>query len=234
MTRKQYQGQPATTPRRTRAARRLQHRLSRYVRVHGEPTGVRLIAGVDCAFPGGGARLRAAAVLMAWPDLSLIAEAVTERPTDFPYVPGLLSFRELAGIRQALDRLPRQPDLVLCDGQGIAHPRRLGIAAHLGVVTSLRTIGVAKSRLTGDHTEPGATKGAEAALTDGAERLGTVVRSRTNVRPLFVSPGHRIGQAAATSWVLACCRRYRLPEPIRAADRLAGLAPPRNRAALMR
>lgn len=183
-----------------------------------------VIAGVDCAFPGRGERLRAAAVLMDWPGLSVIEEAVAEEPVRFPYIPGLLSFRELPGVVTALGRLARTPDLVLCDGQGVAHPRRLGIAAHLGAVTGWRTIGVGKSRLTGSHDPPGWTKGEQAALMDGGERIGTVLRSRTNVRALFVSPGHRVGHDPAARWVLACCGRYRLPEPIRAADRLAGQA----------
>lgn len=207
--------------RRTQAARRLQRCLGRRVRVSGEPAEVTLIAGVDCAFPDRGATVRAAAVLMDWPGLVTLEEAVVERPTPFPYIPGLLSFRELAAVREALDGLSRRPDLVLCDGQGIAHPRRLGIAAHLGAVTGLTSIGVAKSRLTGGYAEPGEDKGARAALMEGEERIGTVLRSRARVRPLFVSPGHGIGHDPAAAWTLACCTRYRLPEPVRAADRLA-------------
>lgn len=206
------------------AARRLQRCLSRRIERSGSPDTVALVAGVDCAFPDRGRRLRAAAVLMDWPRLSTVAEAVAEEPVRFPYIPGLLSFRELPGVRQALARLPSTPDLVLCDGQGIAHPRRLGIAAHLGAVTGWCTIGVGKSRLTGTHETPGPDKGDRSPLLDAEERIGTVLRTRTRVRPLFVSPGHRIGHEAAAAWVLACCGRYRLPEPIRAADRLAGTA----------
>lgn len=208
--------------RRTQAARRLQCCLSRRIRIRGEPAEVALVAGVDCAFPDRGATVRAAAVLMDWPDLATVEEAVVERPTPFPYIPGLLSFRELAAVREALDGLSRRPDLVLCDGQGIAHPRRLGIAAHLGAVTGLTSVGVAKSRLTGDYVEPGEGTGAMTALMEGEERIGTVLRSRTRVRPLFVSPGHGISHEAAAAWTLACCSRYRLPEPVRAADHLAG------------
>lgn len=159
---------------------------------------------------------------MDWPGLSVVAAATADEPTRFPYIPGLLSFRELPVIRAALAQLPQQPDLVLCDGQGVAHPRRLGIATHLGLVTGLITVGVGKSRLVGTHTEPGPTKGASTALMDGDEQVGTVLRSRDRVRPLFVSPGNGIDHLSAASWVLACCTRYRLPEPVRAADHRAG------------
>ncbi len=183
---------------------------------------IQTVAGVDAAFPQGGRITRAAAVLMSYPELELIDQAAAELPTRLPYIPGLLSFRELPAIEQALARLAHSPDLVLCDGQGIAHPRRFGIACHLGVATGLATVGVGKSRLCGQFDEPGRERGASSLLRDGEEIIGEVVRTRRNVRPLFVSIGHRVDLAYAVQIVLRCAPRYRLPEPVRQADRLAG------------
>lgn len=182
----------------------------------------RWVAGVDVAFPERGRTAQAAAVLFRLPELDPVEQALARRPVTLPYIPGLLSFRELPAVIAALQNLSRCPNLVLCDGQGIAHPRRLGIASHLGVITGLPTIGVGKSRLLGHHDEPGPQKGDRAALMDGDERIGTVLRTRTGVRPLYISPGHRVNFDEACHWVLACTDRYRLPEPIRMADRLAG------------
>lgn len=179
------------------------------------------IAGVDVGFVEHGRLARGAVVLYRLPELAPTEEHVVTQPVTFPYVPGLLSFRELPVILEALQRLSRQPDLILCDGQGIAHPRRLGIAAHLGVVTTLPTIGVGKSRLIGEHREPGIHKGDWAPLTYKGERIGSVLRTRDHVRPLFVSPGHQTSHENAIDWVLRTTTRYRLPEPIRSADRLA-------------
>jgi len=159
---------------------------------------------------------------MTWPELTVMDEAIAEQPTPFPYISGLLSFRELAAVRAALAGLRNTPDLILCDGQGIAHPRRLGIAAHLGITTGIPTVGVAKSRLVGEYEEPAGERGSTRALMDGAERIGTVIRTRDRVKPLFVSPGHGIDHGGSVTWTLACCTRYRLPEPVRAADHKAG------------
>jgi deoxyribonuclease V len=181
-----------------------------------------LVAGVDAAFPENGGLTRAAAVLMRIPEFEVLDEAVVEQPTEIPYIPGLLSFRELPAIVRALRQLDRRPELVLCDGQGRAHPRRFGIACHLGVETGLATVGVGKSRLCGRHDAPGEAKGQVSDLVDGDEVIGRVLRSRRGVRPIYVSVGHRVGLDEAVSLVLACTPRYRLPEPIRLADRLAG------------
>ncbi len=181
-----------------------------------------LVAGVDAAFPDEGRTTRAAAVLMRFPQLETIDEVVHEQATELPYIPGLLSFRELPAVLGALERLAVPPELVLCDGQGRAHPRRFGIACHLGVTTGLATIGVGKSRLCGQHDEPGPEKGAAVDLVDGDEVIGRVVRTRSRVRPLYLSVGHRVSLATAVDLVLACTPRYRLPEPVRRADRLAG------------
>lgn len=180
-----------------------------------------LVAGVDAGFPDGGRTTRAAAVLMRYPELELIDEVVFEQPTELPYIPGLLSFRELPAVLGALERLSTPPDLVLCDGQGRAHPRRFGIACHLGVTTGLATIGVGKSRLCGKHGEPGLQKGSVVDLLDNGEVIGQVLRSRERVRPLYISIGHRVSLATAVELVLTCTPRYRLPEPVRFADRLA-------------
>jgi len=201
----------------------LQVELAAQVSVGDDFGAIRTIAGIDAGFEDGGRITRAAVVLMTWPGLEAIEQAVARRPTTFPYIPGLLSFRELPAVLDAFGRLEQTPDLLLCDGQGIAHPRRFGIACHLGVLLDLPAIGVGKSRLTGTYVEPGPLKGDRVPLLDGGERIGIVLRSRTHVRPLFVSPGHRVSVDSAADWVLHCCTRYRLPEPVRAADRLASM-----------
>jgi len=199
----------------------IQQRLRSRVRLGSGPRGVRVLAGVDAGFEDQGRTVRAALALMRYPDLTILNTHLARRPTPFPYVPGLLSFRELPAVLAVLEAVAEPPDLVLCDGQGIAHPRRLGIASHLGVITGLPTIGVGKSRLTGQFQPPGEIRGDWSPLMDGDERIGTVLRTRSGVKPLFISPGHRVSHEEAVHWVLACTPRYRLPEPIRAADRLA-------------
>lgn len=199
----------------------LQKELRHRVSLQPLTATVRRLAAVDMGFADGGATARAAAVLFSWPELALIDSQLAYAPTPFPYIPGLLSFRELPVVLQALEQLPERPDLVLCDGQGIAHPRRLGIASHLGVVTDLPTIGVGKSRLTGRYEDPGPEPGDWSPLTDRGERIGSVLRTRRGVKPLFISPGHRVSHEQAIEWVLATLGRFRLPEPIRLADRLA-------------
>jgi deoxyribonuclease V len=202
-------------------ARAIQERLRGRVRLEDDFGTVRYVAGTDVAFEDGLRTTRGAVAVLSYPDLELVEHAVARRPTVFPYVPGLLSFREIPALLDALDRLTQTPDLVLCDGQGYAHPRRLGLACHFGVLTGLPCIGVAKSRLIGTCEEPPVEKGGRADLWDGDERIGVVLRSRTGVRPIFVSPGHRISLDTAVEYALACCPRYRLPETTRWADRLA-------------
>lgn len=195
---------------------------AKVVRRDDLPGPIRTVAGVDVAFPDGGRVTRAAVILCGFPDLSLIDQATFEMPTAFPYIPGLLSFRELPAILPALRKLTHPADLVLCDGQGIAHPRRFGIACHLGVITGLPAIGIGKSRLCGTHREPGPERGQFSWLIDQGERIGMVLRTRKGTAPLYVSTGHRVGPSTARRLVLACTPRFRLPEPIRQADRLAG------------
>lgn len=182
---------------------------------------LRTIAGFDVGFEDGGATTRAAAVLLDAATLQPIAMQVARVPTTMPYVPGLLSFRELPALLAALALLPHEPDLVLVDGHGIAHPRRLGIAAHFGVVTGLPSIGVAKKILVGDGIIPHQTRGAYTALRDGGEQIGWLLRSKVNCNPLIVSPGHRVAMASAADLVMRYVTTYRLPEPTRLADRLA-------------
>jgi deoxyribonuclease V len=182
---------------------------------------VRRVAGIDVGFEQDGAISRAAVVVLDFPELHLVESAVARLPTRFPYMPGLLSFRETPAVLEALGRLSERPDLLLCDGQGYAHPRRFGLACHLGVLTGLPSIGVAKSRLIGTHGALPEQKGAWVPLRDGDETVGAVLRTRDGVAPLYVSIGHRVSLPTAIRWVLACTTRYRLPETTRHAHRLA-------------
>ena len=159
--------------------------------------------------------------MLQLPALTLLEQAVARRPTTFPYVPSLLSFRELPTVLDALGQLTIEPGLILCDGAGIAHPRRLGIASHLGLLIDKPTVGVAKSRLLGTHGELALDKGAWVPLMDRGERIGAVLRSRTGTKPLYVSAGHRISLETALDYVRRCTPKYRLPETTRLADRLA-------------
>ena len=180
---------------------------------------VRFVAGVDVGFPGDQAR--AAVVVLKFPSLDLVDSAVAEIPVPFPYIPGLLSFREMPAILKALERLEIIPDVLICDGQGLAHPRRFGIACHLGVLLDQPALGCAKSILVGHHPPLGEAQGSTAELIDRDEVVGAAVRTRQNVKPVYVSIGNRIDLASAIELVLACTRGYKLPEPTRLADRLA-------------
>lgn len=210
------------------AAIRLQHRLrSRVIRL-GRPREVRHVAGTDVGFKRGGGIARAAVAVLSYPELKLVDCAVARVPVRFPYVPGLLSFREMPPLLAAFDRLRVRPDLVLCDGQGIAHPRRFGLASHLGLFCGVPTIGVAKSRLIGAHGQPMQRRGAWVPLTDKGETIGAVLRTKANTQPLFVSIGHRVSLPVAVRYVMACTTKFRLPETTRWAHWLAsGNAPPR-------
>jgi deoxyribonuclease V len=210
------------------AAIALQRRLAGRVERADRLGPVRHVAGVDIGFEQHGEITRAAVVVLAWPpgetgEFAVVEQALHREPTRMPYIPGLLSFREVPAALAAFDRLTRRPDLVMVDGQGIAHPRRLGVASHLGLWLDLPTVGVAKSRLCGRHGEPGPEKGDWTPLTDGPEDevIGAVLRSRAGVKPIFVSPGHRITLPTALDWVVRCLGRTKLPEPTRLADRLA-------------
>ncbi len=186
---------------------------------------VRRVAGVDVGFEAGGTVTRAAVAVLCYPELDVLETATARCPTTFPYVPGLLSFRELPAVLAALEQLREPPDLLLCDGQGIAHPRRFGIASHLGLLVDIPAIGVAKTRLCGTHAEPPHQRGAWTPLRAGEEIIGAVLRTRIGVKPLYISPGHRIGLETALAYVMRCCTRYRLPETTRHAHRLASGPP---------
>lgn len=186
------------------------------------PATIQLIAGADVAFPDNGETTRAAIVLLEYPSLRVVAQTVHQQPTEFPYIPGFLSFREVPSLLIALQQLQRLPDVIFCDGQGIAHPRGFGLACHMGVETGLPCIGVAKSRLIGKHQIPADDRGSITPLTHHGQHIGNVVRSRDRVKPLFVSIGHKISLNTATRLVLECGRGLRLPEPTRLADKLAG------------
>jgi deoxyribonuclease V len=203
-------------------ARALQVQLAAQVRLVDEaPAAPRTIAGFDVGFEDEGNTTRAAAVLLDGSTLRLLDSVIERTPTSMPYVPGLLSFRELPALLQALDRLPQVPELVVVDGQGIAHPRRLGIAAHFGVVTGLPTIGVAKKVLCGRFEAPGPEVGARTPLIHKGEQIAWMLRSKLRCNPLIVSPGHRVSMDGALQRIVGLLRGYRLPEPTRLADRLA-------------
>jgi len=211
-------------------ARELQRRLAgevEFVPLREEP---RLIVGLDCAFSGDGKRIFAAAVVLkvvgsrggasGGPEsfeFEHVETVTAQQETRFPYIPGLLSFREAPVCLEAAGKLRRQPDLFMIDGQGVAHPRRLGLAAHLGLFFDRPTIGCAKSRLIGTYDEPGPEKGAHSLLYDGKEVIGAVVRTRARVKPIFVSVGHKCRLEDAIRIALACSTRYRIPEPTRLA-----------------
>lgn len=202
-------------------ARRIQKSLRE--RVVREDCGgeIHRVAGVDVGFPDRGRITRAAVAVLGYPDLEPVECAVVERRTTFPYVPGLLSFREVPAALEALALLDRLPDLLLCDGQGLAHPRRFGMACHLGLASGIPSVGVAKSRLIGSHGPVPETRGGRVPLMDRGEQIGVVLRTRSGVRPLFVSIGHCVSLDTAVARVLACTPRYRLPETTRWADRIA-------------
>ncbi len=202
-------------------ARLIQSQLAGEIVLHDDFGAIGRVAGVDVGFEDNGRTTRAAVAVLAYPSLQLETATLARTPTRFPYVPGLLSFREAPAVLEAMEQLDVPPDLLLCDGQGIAHPRRLGIASHLGLLLDIPSIGVAKSRLIGTHGEVPNQRGAWVPLKHGSETIGAVLRTRQGVKPLFISPGHRIGLESAIAWVMACVTRYRLPETTRWAHRLA-------------
>ena len=184
-------------------------------------TDIKTIAGVDVGFEEQGTVTRAGVAVLHYPSLELVDYVIVRQPTCMPYIPGLLSFRECPAIVSALESLTSKPDLLLCDGQGLAHPRRFGLACHIGIVTGIASIGVAKKRLCGEHDPVAEEEGSTVSLQDKGERIGTVLRSRTGIKPIYVSIGHRISLATAEQTVQSCLRGYKLPEPVRWADALA-------------
>ena len=204
-----------------REAYALQTALARQVirKAPSRPHKIKTVAGADTAYRQH--RACAAVVVIRLGDLKTVEEVVAVQPVRFPYVPGLLSFREGPVILEALRRLKAAPDVLMFDAQGIAHPRRFGLACHIGLFTGIPAIGCAKTKLIGDYPEPPRTRGSTARLTDAGETIGAVVRTRTGVKPVFVSVGHRMDLETGIKIVLNSCKGYRLPEPLRKADHLS-------------
>lgn len=198
-------------------AKRVQRDLAVKVSRSNELKAVSLIAGVDISAPNAAGLARAAVVVLSYPELMPVEEKVITKEVTFPYVPGLLSFRESPLIIAACEELKATPDLILVDGQGIAHPRRLGLASHLGLLWDRPTIGCAKSRLCGEHGMVPPEPGSYAKITDNDEVIGAALRTKAGVAPLYISIGHKVDLEAAISWVLRCCQGQRLPEPTRLA-----------------
>lgn len=201
-------------------AKQIQQELASQVSSKSETIKPRFIAAVDISAPDSRGIARAAAVILNYPELEVIEVKTAEDKLNFPYIPGLLSFRETPLVLAACQKLSTDPELLLVDGQGIAHPRRFGIASHIGLLLDIPTIGCAKSRLCGTHASVTAEAGAYAELTDNGEIIGVALRTKDNVSPIYVSIGHKIDLPTAIRWVLECCRGQRLPEP----SRLAHLA----------
>ncbi|MEV5412205.1 deoxyribonuclease V [Thermopolyspora sp. NPDC052614] len=205
-------------------AEAVQDRLRPLVRVEadGSPAPpLRLIAGLDVAYAKDDDRLAAAVVVLDADTLAVVESVSAVGRAAFPYIPGLFAFRELPTLVTALERLTTDPDLLVCDGQGIAHPRRFGLACHLGVLTDLPAIGIAKQSLVGEYAEPERPRGSWTPVRDGGEVVGRAVRTQTGVKPVFVSVGHRMSLDAATALALRLSPDYRLPETTRRSDRLS-------------
>lgn len=201
-------------------AREIQEQLHERVSMRDEFDTIETVAGVDIGLKQDIAK--AAVVILSYPDMQPLEQVLVEEPLNFPYIPGLLSFRETPSILSAFEKVEREPDLVLTDGQGLAHPRRFGIACHLGVLLDLPAIGCAKSRLYGRHEMPEEEAGSHEWLYDkGGDILGAALRTRNKVKHIYVSIGHKISLDSALEVVLTCCRGYRLPEPTRLAHKVA-------------
>ena len=203
-------------------AREIQLSLAKRVVTENEVINPRLVAGIDISSPDAQGVARGAVVVLRYPEFSLVEVKVVENKITFPYIPGLLSFRESPLILAACEKLGNTPDLILIDGQGIAHPRRMGLASHVGLFLDLPTIGCAKSILCGRHRPVGEEVGSHAELLDNGELIGAALRTKSGVKPIYVSVGHKIDLAAAIQWVIKCCRGYRIPEPTRLAHLAAG------------
>ena len=203
------------------AAESLQGALAARVVLEDRFGRIDTVAGLDVAYDKQGNRATAAIAVLRAGDLSVLETRTLDSAIRFPYIPGLLSFRELPAICALLQQVTVTPDLLICDGQGIAHPRRFGLACHLGVMFDVPAIGCAKTPLLGAVCEPGLTRGDSTALLDRGDTVGCVLRTRSGVKPVYVSPGHRISVASACEWVLKLAPRFRLPEPLRLADQAA-------------
>jgi len=202
-----------------REAVRLQESLRKRLILHDRylPRRPAIIAGADISYGRGQNLFFAAVVLLTYPELTVVEEAYASLPSTFPYIPGLLSFREGPALLEAFARLRRTPDVIIFDGQGIAHPRGIGLASHMGLILGIPSIGCAKSRLVGTHDLVGSRAGSHVDLVYDEKVVGAVLRTKDGIKPVFVSPGHKISLKSATEMVLTCCAGYRLPEPVRKA-----------------
>ena len=200
----------------------IQQKLAAQVSKSSEVTAPRFIAGVDISVGKAGGMAAGAVVVLQYPELRLVETKVAQGKLDFPYIPGLLSFRESPLTLAACQKLTIFPDLILVDGQGIAHPRRMGLASHLGLFLNTPTIGCAKSLLCGTYEAPSEEPGSYAEVVDRGETIGAALRTKLGVKPIFVSIGHKVDLQTAIYWVMKCCRGYRLPEPTRLAHLAAG------------
>ena len=198
----------------------IQEKLRSEVITENEWSPVQYVAGVDVGYDSANEVSRAAVTVLSFPDLQQQQQAVVRSPTAFPYIPGFLSFREVPAVLEALENISLRPDLILCDGQGLAHPRRFGLACHLGVLTGIATIGVAKNRFMGEHSEVGLDRGSWQPLLQSGSTVGAALRTQTGVKPIYVSIGHKVNLITAIEYVLRCAPKYRLPETTRSADQL--------------
>ncbi|WHX50210.1 deoxyribonuclease V [Paenibacillus woosongensis] len=198
----------------------LQQELARQVIAEDRLADVQYVAGVDVAYSKHSDKLIAAVVVLEAESLNMVDSAVVEDNVHFPYIPGLFSFRELPPVIKAFQQIKTAPQLIVCDGQGLAHPRRFGLASHLGVLVDLPTIGCGKTRLLGEFEKPGSVRGSMSPLVDHDEVIGNVLRTQDGVKPIFVSVGHKISLRTACDWILKLAPRYRLPETTRQADQL--------------
>jgi deoxyribonuclease V len=203
-------------------AREIQLSLAKGVVTENKVVDPHLIAGIDISSPDDQGVARGAVVVLRYPEFGIVEVKEAHSRISFPYVPGLLSFRESPLILAACEKLSNVPDLILVDGQGIAHPRRFGLASHVGLLLDLPTIGCAKSILCGQHQPMAEEAGSYAELLDNGELIGAALRTKSGVKPIYVSVGHRIDLASALQWVMKCCLGYRLPEPTRLAHLAAG------------
>lgn len=198
----------------------LQQELARQVIAEDGLADIQYVAGVDVAYSKHSDKLIAAVVILDAKSLKVAESVVVEDHVQFPYIPGLFSFRELPPVIQAFQQIKTPPQLIVCDGQGLAHPRRFGLASHLGLLLDMPTIGCGKTRLLGEFEKPGADRGAMSPLIDHGEVIGSVLRTQDGIKPIFVSVGHKISLATACDWILKLAPRYRLPETTRQADQL--------------
>ncbi len=200
----------------------IQKDLVKRIQKKGIIKKVKYIAGMDISIGRSGERATAAIVILKYPELEKVALAIEQGELTFPYIPGLLSFREAPLLIKAAEKLSIEPDLIMVDGQGIAHPRRMGLASHIGMIFGRPTIGCAKTLLCGDYEQPGSEPGNYNEIVDSDEVIGVALRTKQNVKPVFVSIGHMIELEEAIKWTMNTCRGYRLPEPVRLAHIEAG------------